>query len=79
MSQLSTRKSHSSLEFTVTRIRECTISPRGKLREAQVLRGNPLPSEAVTEAANPGVRTPALLNGAPIPVMMAVTVNFKLP
>ena len=72
------RKPYSSLEFKVFLVRECTISPRGKLSEARALRGSPLPHEAAGEAVKQGVYAPALLNGAPIPVIMAVTVNYKL-
>jgi periplasmic protein TonB len=46
--------------------------------DVKVLRGLPLLDRAAIEAVRQWVHTPALLNGAPVPVMMTVTVNFKL-
>jgi protein TonB len=59
-------------------ILECTISPQGKVTEVKVLRGIPLLDEAAIEAVKQWVYTPTLLNGVPVPVIMTVTVNFKL-
>jgi intergrase/recombinase len=36
------------------------------------------PRNVAIEAVRQWVYTPTLLNGVPVPVMMAVTVNFKL-
>jgi len=59
-------------------ILECTISPQGKVSEVKLLRGIPLLNEAAMEAVKQWVYTPTLLNGVPVPVIMTVTVNFKL-
>jgi periplasmic protein TonB len=59
-------------------ILECTISPQGKVTDVKVLRGIPLLDSAATDAVKQWVYTPTLLNGVPVPVIMTVTVNFKL-
>jgi protein TonB len=59
-------------------ILECTISPQGKVSEVKVLRGIPLLDQAAVDAVKQWVYTPTLLNGVPVPVIMTVTVNFKL-
>jgi len=59
-------------------ILECTISPQGKVTEVKVLRGIPLLDQAAIDAVKQWVYTPTLLNGVPVPVIMTVTVNFKL-
>jgi len=59
-------------------ILECTISPQGKVNDVKVLRGIPLLDQAAVEAVRQWVYTPTLLNGVPVPVIMTVTVNFKL-
>jgi len=59
-------------------ILECTISPQGKVTNVKVLRGIPLLDQAATEAVNQWVYSPTLLNGVPVPVIMTVTVNFRL-
>jgi periplasmic protein TonB len=59
-------------------ILECTISPQGKVTDVKVLRGIPLLDEAAIDAVKQWVYTPTLLNGVPVPVIMTVTVNFKL-
>jgi periplasmic protein TonB len=59
-------------------ILECTISPQGKVTDVKVLRGIPLLNDAAIEAVRQWVYTPTLLNGVPVPVIMTVTVNFKL-
>ena len=59
-------------------ILECTISPQGKVTNVTVLRGIPLLDAAAIEAVKQWVYTPTLLNGVPVPVIMTVTVNFKL-
>ena len=53
----------------------------GKIQEAinvSVLRGIPLLDQAAVDAVKQWVYTPTLLNGVPVPVIMTVTVNFKL-
>ena len=59
-------------------ILECTISPQGKVTDVKVLRGIPLLDAAAIEAVKQWVYTPTLLNGVPVPVIMTVTVNFRL-
>jgi periplasmic protein TonB len=59
-------------------ILECVISPQGKVTEAKVLRSIPLLEQAALEAVKQWVYTPTLLNGVPVPVVMTVTVNFRL-
>src|SRR6185369_701353 len=59
-------------------ILECTISPQGKVSEVKILRGIPLLDAAAIEAVKQWVYTPTLLNGVPVPVIMTVTVNFRL-
>jgi protein TonB len=59
-------------------ILECTISPQGKVSDVKVLRGIPLLDQAAVDAVKQWVYTPTLLNGVPVPVIMTVTVNFKL-
>jgi protein TonB len=59
-------------------ILECTISPQGKVTDVKILRGIPLLDQAATDAVKQWVYTPTLLNGVPVPVIMTVTVNFKL-
>jgi len=59
-------------------ILECTISPQGKVTQVTVLRGIPLLDQAAIDAVKQWVYTPTLLNGVPVPVIMTVTVNFRL-
>ena len=57
---------------------EATIGPDGRVRDAKVLRGQPLLNEAALEAVRQWRYTPTLLNGVPVPVIMTVTVTFTL-
>jgi len=59
-------------------ILECTISPRGDVTEIKVLRGIPLLDAAAIDAVRQWQYTPTYLNGVPVPVIMTVTVNFRL-
>ena len=59
-------------------ILECTISPTGKVVQVKALRGTPLLTEAAIEAVKQWEYTPTVLDGVPVPVIMTVTVNFKL-
>jgi len=59
-------------------ILECTISPQGKVTDHKILRGIPLLDQAAVDAVKQWIYTPTLLNGVPVPVIMTVTVNFKL-
>jgi protein TonB len=42
------------------------------------LRGIPLLNDAAVDAVRQWRYTPTLLNGVPVPVVMTVTVNFRL-
>jgi protein TonB len=59
-------------------ILECTISPQGHVTDVKVLRGIPLLDQAGIDAVKQWTYTPTLLNGVPVPVIMTVTVNFRL-
>ena len=48
------------------------------MARAQVLRSIPLLDEAALTAVRQWKFTPTLLNGVPVPIVMTVTVNFKL-
>jgi protein TonB len=57
---------------------EATIGTDGRVRQARVLRSKPLLDEAALTAVRQWVFTPTTLNGAPVPVIMTVTVHFRL-
>jgi protein TonB len=57
---------------------EATIGADGKVKEAKVLRGQPLLDQAALDAVKQWVFSPTLLNNVPVPVIMTVTVNFTL-
>jgi protein TonB len=57
---------------------EATIGGDGKVIDAKVLRSVPMLDEAALDAVRQWEFTPTLLNGAPVPIVMTVTVNFKL-
>ncbi len=59
-------------------ILEATISPQGHVTSVKVLRGIPLLDAAAVEAVRQWVYAPTLLNGVPVPVIMVVTVDFRL-
>src|SRR5262245_3654341 len=59
-------------------ILEATISPQGKVSHVRVLRGIPLLDQAAIDAVKQWEYTPTLLNGVPVPVIMTVTLNFRL-
>lgn len=61
-----------------TVILECLIGEDGRVARVKVLRGVPLLDDAATEAVRQWEYEPTLLNGVPVPVIMTVTVNFKL-
>lgn len=48
------------------------------LSYVRVLRGHPLLDEAALQAVRRWAYVPTLLNGVPVPVVMTVTVNFRL-
>jgi periplasmic protein TonB len=57
---------------------EAIIGPDGRVRDAKVLRSIQLLDQAALEAVRQWEFTPTLLNGVPVPIIMTVTVNFKL-
>jgi protein TonB len=59
-------------------ILETVIDAHGTVQSVRVLRSVPLLDDAAVTAVRQWRFTPALLNGEPVPVVMTVTVNFKL-
>ena len=57
---------------------EATIGADGKVIDAKVLRSVPMLDQAALDAVRQWEYTPTLLNGVPVPVVMTVTINFKL-
>ena len=57
---------------------EATIGVDGSVVDARVLRSVPLLDEAALQAVRQWRYTPTRLNGAPVAVIMTVTVNFQL-
>jgi TonB family protein len=57
---------------------EAVISPTGCVRSLDVVRGIPTLNWEAMRAVSQWRYTPTLLNGKPVPVIMTVTVNFKL-
>lgn len=61
-----------------TVVLEATISPSGRVTNVRVMRGIPLLNDSAVDAVKQWQYTPTLLNGTPVPVIMTVTVNFRL-
>jgi TonB family protein len=59
-------------------ILEIVIDPRGDVSDARIIRSIPLLDQAALDAVKQWKFTPTLLNGAPVSVLMTVTVNFSL-
>jgi periplasmic protein TonB len=59
-------------------ILEAVIDEEGSVNEVRILRGHPLLHDAARTAVSRWRFTPTLLNGAPVPVVMTVTVAFAL-
>jgi TonB family protein len=57
---------------------EVTLGEDGHVRDTRILRSIPLLDAAALEAVRQWEFTPTLLNGAAVPVIMTVTVNFTL-
>jgi TonB family protein len=57
---------------------EAKVDADGSVAEAWVLRSIPMLDQAALDAVRQWRYAPTLLNGAPIPVIMTVTVNFTL-
>ena len=60
-------------------ILETTIDEQGRVSDARILRSIPLLDQAASDAVRQWEFTPTLLNGAPVSVIMTVTVQFSLP
>ena len=60
-------------------IMEAVVGTDGRVSDARVLRSIPLLDQAAVDAIRQWEYTPTLLNGAPVPVIMTVTVQFTLP
>jgi protein TonB len=59
-------------------ILEAIIGTDGRVDRVRVLRSIPLLDEAAVAAVKQWRYTPTLLNGMPVPVLMTITVNFRL-
>ena len=59
-------------------ILECMLDTRGRVQEAKVLRGVPLLDQAALDAVRQWVYSVTLVDGVPVPVIMTVTVSFRL-
>ncbi|MFI5177002.1 MAG: TonB family protein [Vicinamibacterales bacterium] len=59
-------------------ILEAVIGPAGNVTDARVLRSVALLDQAALDAVRQWEFTPTLLNGAPVSVIMTMTVNFTL-
>jgi protein TonB len=59
-------------------ILEAVIDAKGVVESVRVLKGVQMLDDAAVAAVRQWRFTPALLNGEPVPVVMTVTVNFKL-
>ena len=55
---------------------EVKIGTDGRVEEAHVLRSIPLLDQAALDAVKQWEFVPTLMNGAPVPIMMTVTINF---
>jgi periplasmic protein TonB len=59
-------------------ILEAVIDARGSVETVRVLRSIPLLDQAAVDAVRQWKFTPTLLNGERVPIVMTVTVNFRL-
>jgi periplasmic protein TonB len=59
-------------------ILEAVIDAAGSVESVRVLRSIPLLDRAAIDAVRQWKFTPTLLNGAPVPIVMTVTVDFRL-
>jgi protein TonB len=57
---------------------EALIDGAGNVMDANILRSIPLLDQAAVDAVRQWQFTPTLLNGAPVNLIMTVTVNFTL-
>lgn len=59
-------------------ILDALIGTDGTVKDLKIVRGQALLNQAALDAVQQWVFTPTMLNGAPVEVMMTVTVNFQL-
>jgi protein TonB len=59
-------------------ILEAVIGMDGRVQDVRILRSKPLLDQAAMDAVRQWRFTPTLLNGTPVPVILTVTVDFKL-
>jgi protein TonB len=57
---------------------EAEVDERGRVVDATVLAGHPVFNEAALEAVGQWAYTPTLLDGVPVPILLTVTVHFRL-
>jgi periplasmic protein TonB len=57
---------------------DCTIDAHGRVSGVRVLKGVPMLDDAAVAAVRQWAYTPTLLAGVPVPVVLAVTVSFRL-
>jgi protein TonB len=57
---------------------ECLITAEGDVGRVTVLRGIPLLSQAAIDAVRQWRYAPTVVEGRPVPVILTVTVNFRL-
>jgi Ca-activated chloride channel homolog len=57
---------------------DVTVDEEGNVTDAKVVSGHPLLNEAAVTAVKQWKYAPTLLNGAPVPVSVTTTVDFKL-
>lgn len=57
---------------------EMRVEPDGSVGDAQIVRSIPLLDQAALDAVKQWQFAPTLLNGAPVPVIMTVTIQFSL-
>ncbi len=55
---------------------EATVGPDGRVIDARVVRSVPLLDQAAIDAVSQWEYKPALLNGAPVPVLVTVRIDF---
>ena len=61
-----------------TVILEAIISVDGRVEQLRVLRSEPLLDQAAIDAVRQWEYSPTVHNGVPVPVVMTVTVTFRL-
>ena len=65
-----------SVEASV--ILEASINERGQVIDVRVVQGNSLFDKAALEAVRQWAYSPTLLDGVPVPILMTITVHFRL-